>query len=260
MSLATSIKGISLGSLQSTASTEWAPGFTSHFARLNYERHPSMNGSVTGGSSAWCAKTNDAAQWISASSENLKTFTGIQIQGRADTDCNQFVTSYTLEYSVDGIKFVPFNNGQVFTANTDRNTIVSNIFATPVVARTLILKPKTWNEHISLRWEVFYQPIKQSLVNSGTLAATNLSLLTSNSPPRDRTETVQVVFKNPYPTGVIPQVVAQIKRFDINQSFNARYKVDVSNVTNTGFALTFMTWFDTILYSAEATYVAHAEV
>ena len=47
------------------------------------------------------------------------------------------------------------NNDAVFEGNRDRNSIKENRFWTPVTARVIRLLPRTWHQHIALRWELF---------------------------------------------------------------------------------------------------------
>ncbi|KAJ7384396.1 EGF-like repeat and discoidin I-like domain-containing protein 3 [Desmophyllum pertusum] len=49
---------------------------------------------------AWCAKTNDANQWIQAKFDVVAKVRRVSTQGRMDTD--QWVKTYTLAYSFDG--------------------------------------------------------------------------------------------------------------------------------------------------------------
>ena len=51
------------------------------------------------------------------------------------------------------IMFIIFT--QVFTANSDQDTVVRNTLPAPVVCRYLRLLPVTWNGHISLRMELY---------------------------------------------------------------------------------------------------------
>ncbi|XP_072021357.1 uncharacterized protein [Amphiura filiformis] len=41
-----------------------------------------------------------------------------------------------------------------FVGNTDQNTVVTNLFSTPVEARFIRILPTAWHEHISFRFEV----------------------------------------------------------------------------------------------------------
>lgn len=59
--------------------------------------------------------------------------------------------------------------------NSDRNTLVSNTFTTPVYARLVRILPLTWYWHISLRLELYGCKEGKSVLNRNLLA--NLSLI-----------------------------------------------------------------------------------
>jgi hypothetical protein len=44
-------------------------------------------------------------QWLEVDLEQLTVITGICTQGRADLCCNQFVKTYIVSYSMDGVVF-----------------------------------------------------------------------------------------------------------------------------------------------------------
>ena len=82
----------------------------------------------------------------------LKEIESVTTQGRQDLD--QWVTSYTLETSLTGSVRTPVNFGQVFTANSDRDTKVVNTMSPNLIAISIRLRPVTWNNRISMRWAV----------------------------------------------------------------------------------------------------------
>ena len=79
----------------------------------------------------------------------------IATQGRSDAA--QWVTSYTLQFSLDEVNWTPIPNlddpCKPFTGNTDQNTIVTH--SLNVVARYVRLNVQTFHGHPSLRWGVF---------------------------------------------------------------------------------------------------------
>ena len=103
-------------------------------------------------SGAWSALTHDANQWIAAIFSQLKEIESVTTQGRQDLD--QWVTSYTLETSLTGSVWTPVNFGEVFTANSDRDTKVVNTMSPNLIAISIRLRPVTWNNLISMRWAV----------------------------------------------------------------------------------------------------------
>lgn len=105
--------------------------------------------------SSWCAGALDTNQWIEVSSTEPITWTGVITQGR-HIAYSQWVTSFTVVYSNDGKTWSNVDNGKTFTGNTDTDTKVTNMFATPVVARTLRIKPQTWHNFISMRFDALF--------------------------------------------------------------------------------------------------------
>ena len=82
---------------QITASSEWSSRHAPSLARLNWVKQGNKAGS-------WSAKTNDVNQWLQVElgSECTKV-TRIATQGRNDYD--QWVKTYKLQYSDDGLNF-----------------------------------------------------------------------------------------------------------------------------------------------------------
>ena len=93
----------------------------------------------------------------------VKYLNKVATQCRATYTPKQCVTSYYVkvkitpedEYTdVCGTGSCP----QLFTGNDptrDLETVATNEFDWPIAARFVRLNPQTWNEHISLRWEIF---------------------------------------------------------------------------------------------------------
>ena len=57
-----------------------------------------------------------------------------------------------------------------------------------------------------------------------------------------------------------PKVVLWLSAMDFSKSVNWRLKADVTHVTNEGFTMNAGCWQDTILYKADVTWIAHADV
>ena len=87
------------------------------------------------------------------------TVVEVATQGRTgcgyNNPCNEFVKSYKLSYSVDGVNWLPVENGKVFDANFDRTTIVFNKLAEPVRCKAFRIQPQDWSGRISMRSEIF---------------------------------------------------------------------------------------------------------
>ena len=83
-----------------------------------------------------------------------QTWAGVITQGRGDLD--EWVTSFMVLYSNDGVNWDAVDNGKVFQGNSDRDTQVTNWFDTPVTARTLQIKPTSWSGWISMRFDALF--------------------------------------------------------------------------------------------------------
>ena len=83
-----------------SASSEYNSGHRAQNGRLNFA---ARNGSA----GAWSAKVNDLNQWLQVDLEQQTLITGISTQGRTDC-CNQFVKTYIVLYSNDGVEFRPY--------------------------------------------------------------------------------------------------------------------------------------------------------
>jgi hypothetical protein len=89
----------SLRDSQLSASTEWAK----NHGALNAKLHHQAGGGKTG---AWSARHNDKNQWLQVDLGKISKVTRVSTQGR--TDSNQWVKSYTIEYSVYGSAYIPY--------------------------------------------------------------------------------------------------------------------------------------------------------
>ncbi|XP_078346313.1 uncharacterized protein LOC144631689 isoform X2 [Oculina patagonica] len=107
-------------------------------------------GSFIGG---WSPKAANTGEWIQFDLSKDTKVTRIAIQGR--DNANWWTTSYSLSYRVNGGSYEPYNNGQIFPGNRDRNTPEGSIINPPIIARFIKIHPKTWSGHIALRVELF---------------------------------------------------------------------------------------------------------
>ena len=89
-----------------SASSEWNSNHGPNNARLFFIAR-------NGRTEAWSAKTNDVRQWLQVDFKRQTVVVGVSTQGREDC-CPQWVTTYTLYYSTDGVSFYPYKyQGQV---------------------------------------------------------------------------------------------------------------------------------------------------
>ena len=130
-----------------SASSSWAPDHSIDRARLNFTSNY--------GSYSWCARFNDVNQWFQVNFGGHKELvTEVKIQGRGSYD--QWVTSYKLGCSQDGEEWTW---SETFPGVKDAETIVSNKLKEPMWCRFVRINPQTWNNHISMRAEVYIAAI-----------------------------------------------------------------------------------------------------
>ncbi|ESO99798.1 hypothetical protein LOTGIDRAFT_141492 [Lottia gigantea] len=115
--------------------------------------NPGIVGDYTG---VWIAKKNDVGQWIEVKFDVPHVITDIRTAGRHGFD--QWVKSYKVQYSTDGIKYKYYEEVsgtvKIFSGNYDSETPVTNIFQTPIRTRYLRILPQTWYNKIALRMEI----------------------------------------------------------------------------------------------------------
>jgi len=134
---------------QISASSQWDSNHAAIQGRLNFK----AGGGKQGG---WSASHNNRDQWLQADLGSSKMVTYFATQGR--NAYNQWVTSYKVEYSNDGSSFQYYQEqgaDKIFTANSDRDTIVYNILSSPITARYIRIHPWTYQNHISMRMEIY---------------------------------------------------------------------------------------------------------
>ncbi|XP_028408851.1 fibrillin-1-like isoform X4 [Dendronephthya gigantea] len=130
---------------QLSASSEWDANHGAENGRLNFKAQGRRQG-------AWSSKYNDGQQWIQVNFGLQATVTEILTQGRSNA--YQWVKSYSVSYSKDGLNFFTYRvNGlvKVFGGNNNRNTIVRQSVSPVIVAQYIRIHPKTWYRHISMR-------------------------------------------------------------------------------------------------------------
>jgi ribosomal protein L19E len=90
---------------QILASSEYDANHGAVNSRLNFRAQGRRRG-------AWSARRNDLNQWLQVNFVLQATVTEILTQGRSDAD--QWVTSYTVSYSNDGLNFFAYRaNGVI---------------------------------------------------------------------------------------------------------------------------------------------------
>ena len=100
----------------------------------------------------WTATYRDTFQWIIFNSLVPMVWRKIATRGRSDIA--QWIISYYIMYTEDGVNWVDYKNKAVLNANTDQNTIVENILE-PFVAIGIRIHPLTWMAYVSAQIEVY---------------------------------------------------------------------------------------------------------
>jgi len=132
------------------ASTELDDQHSASRARLNAKPDGEKMG-------AWVPLESDENQWLQVDLGKVAEITKVSTQGGGE-ESEQSVVSFVLAFSEDQENFLDYQeNGdvKVFEGNTDGNTTVSHWLVQPVRARFCTVKPKTWNEQIALRLELY---------------------------------------------------------------------------------------------------------
>ena len=108
--------------------------------------------SASGIYDAWCAGFLDTNQWIQVSFITPRTVVSIATQGRHGN--YEWVSSYKIQYTIDGMTWYWYDQVRVFKANTDDSSVVTNRLDDTFVARAVRISPQAWNNYISMRVEV----------------------------------------------------------------------------------------------------------
>merc|ERR1711988_83994 len=98
---------------------------------------------------AWSPASNTAGEYLQFELPSAVYLTGLTTQGRDNYD--QWVTSYQVSYSTSGDQYEYVDEGDYFSANSDRSTKVTHTFQNPIFAKYVRIIVKAWSGHISMR-------------------------------------------------------------------------------------------------------------
>ncbi|XP_068841701.1 coagulation factor V isoform X2 [Capricornis sumatraensis] len=135
----------------SSFKTSWWGNYWGPFlARLNAQ----------GRVNAWQAKANNNNQWLQIDLLKIKKITAIVTQGCKSLSSEMYVKSYTIHYSDQGMDWKPYREkssmvDKIFEGNNNVRGHVKNFFNPPIISRFIRVIPKTWNQSIALRLELF---------------------------------------------------------------------------------------------------------
>lgn len=102
---------------------------------------------------SWAVSTANTSQWFEVDLGQLETVLGVATQGRPDGP--NWIETYRIQYSTDGVNYTLYNFGASFAGNNDQDTVVRNDFSVPISARYVRFLPQTWEGFIVSRFEVY---------------------------------------------------------------------------------------------------------
>eukprot|EP00961_Rhodomonas_salina_P118964 1601050-Rhodomonas_salina.1 len=93
-------------------------------------------------STAWISLTGNTNEWFQMDMEQPVGIAGVVTKGRSGID--RWVTSFTVQSSLNEIDWTPVDNGVLFTGNNDRDTLLLHHFLHPIHTRYIRIHPWTW--------------------------------------------------------------------------------------------------------------------
>ena len=114
------------------------------------------NSTDQGYSDAWVARVNDQKQWIQISTITGGPVNWIMIKTKGRGNMNQYVTKYSISYTMNGNTWKVYGSPRIFTGNSDMNTIKTNYISPSINAIAIRIHPIEWHSYISMRLEAYY--------------------------------------------------------------------------------------------------------
>ena len=152
--------GFQSGALNSKASNYYFIDDTPEISRYNAQTGPNAPG--------WCSVSNTDL-YIQLGSSIPFMYEALSLSGRIFEP--QFLQSYKLSYSLDGISWTPYKNFQVFAGNSNNKDPVIHNFE-PFLARAVRLIPVSWKYDSCTHLEFYIsQPFYNSVLPNNTLIA-----------------------------------------------------------------------------------------
>lgn len=154
-----------------------------HFSQLNIRSFSSLGGSL----GAWCSDDTDGDQWFQIDLLTTMNVSAVASQGFGYG--GNWVTQYSLNYSCDGVRWFRYTlqgGHEVFKANNDSDSVVTNRLEVPILARFVRINPLAWNQlgSICLRLELYGCQTNQVCphpTQDTTLVATTKAVPLSNA-------------------------------------------------------------------------------
>ena len=125
--------------------------------------------------------SNNPNQHIKFMITNPTMIYGVAVMGRADFIYN-YVTSFTVTYNSNvEAPQIPVDNGVIYNSNLYKYIVPDGmqtsyiLFKTPVFARTMFIKPKTWEKSIAMRADLLINLPEGA--SAGSYTSSNGSLI-----------------------------------------------------------------------------------
>ncbi|XP_060035392.1 lactadherin isoform X1 [Erinaceus europaeus] len=108
---------------------------------------------------AWAAQSNSASEWLQIDLASQRKVTGIITQGARDFGHIQYVATYKVAHSDNGLNWTEYREpgaleSKIFQGNLDNNSHKKNVFEWPFLARFVRILPVAWHNRITLRVEL----------------------------------------------------------------------------------------------------------
>ncbi|XP_074631939.1 nidogen-like isoform X3 [Acropora palmata] len=136
---------------QISASSAWNKNrqqYGSSRARLHLDTWPP----------GWRAQKNDLSPWLQIDLVQVHIVTAVATQGYGDEKEREWVKTYLLTTSRNGQKWISYKERgrkRVFIGNMDTKSVVQNLLKIPITTRWLRIVPRSWNNHIGMRVELY---------------------------------------------------------------------------------------------------------
>ncbi|EDO30172.1 predicted protein, partial [Nematostella vectensis] len=139
-----------------TASSHYSASHSPYYGRLNNQAISNIHGG------AWAAKINKKDEYLQVDLGRFTWVTHVATQGRPkETGYMQWVTVYTVEYSLTGEQWQSYQYGngllffKIFPGNSDQTTVVKNEFSPAIKARYVRIVVQAWYSYITMRAEFY---------------------------------------------------------------------------------------------------------
>jgi len=135
---------------QITAFSHFGQQYVPWNARLHMKSVQGENGG------AWASGSYSAPHWVQIDIGTVKKVSAIATQGHPDK--GQWIKTYQILSGNDPNSLTLYDNGRIFTGNTDSNSVVKNLLDPPIEARYIRMLMKSWQSWPAVRIELYECP------------------------------------------------------------------------------------------------------